>query len=84
MIFIDKLNYRTDGHGYVEPGNTHVFVIPAEGGTPRQITSGEFNHSGRLSWSPDGKRIALTGNRDDDWEFNPENTELWSVDVATR
>ena len=59
-----------------------VFVIPADGGTPRQITSGDFNHSGPLSWSPDGNRIALTGNREDDWEFNPENTELWSVDVA--
>ena len=82
VIFIDKLNYRTDGHGYFEPGNTHVFVIPADGGTPRQITSGDFNHSGRLSWSADGKRIALTGNREDDWEFNTENTELWSVDVA--
>ena len=82
VIFIDKLYYRTDGLGYLEPGNTHVFVIPADGGTPRQITSGDFNHSGRLSWSPDGNRIALTGNREDDWEFNPENTELWSVDVA--
>ena len=83
VIFIDKLYYRTDGLGYIEPGNTHAYVIPADGGTPRQITSGDFNHSGRLSWSPDGDRIALTGNRDDDWEFNPENTELWSVDVAS-
>ncbi len=81
VIFIDKLYYREDGQGYIETGNAHVFVIPAEGGTPRQVTSGNFNHTGPLSWSPDGNRIALTGKRDVDWEFNPENTELWSVDV---
>ena len=55
VIVIEKLNYRANGRGYLEPGNTHVFVIPADGGTPRQITSGDFNHSGPLSWSPDGK-----------------------------
>lgn len=82
VIVIDSLNYRADGRGYLEPGNTHVFVIPAEGGTPRQLTSGAFDHSGPLSWSPDGSTILLASNRDEDWEFNRGNTELWSVDVA--
>lgn len=82
VIVIESLNYRADGRGYLEPGNTHVFVIPADGGTPRQVTSGEYDHSGPLAWSPDGQRIVLSSNRDDDWEFNRRNTELWSVDVA--
>ena len=82
VIVIEKLNYRADGHGYLEPGNTHVFVIPADGGTPRQVTSGEYDHSGPLAWSPDGQRIVLSSNREDDWEFNRRNTELWSVDVV--
>ena len=83
VIVIDSLNYRADGRGYLEPGNTHVFVIPADGGTPRQLTSGDFDHSGPLAWSPDGQSIVLTSNREDDWEFNRRNTELWSVDVAS-
>ena len=82
VIVIEKLNYRADGRGYLEPGNTHIFVIPADGGTPRQVTSGDYDHNGPLAWSPDGKRIVLTSNREDDWEFNRRNTELWSVDVA--
>ena len=82
VIVIESLNYRADGRGYLEPGNTHVFVIPADGGTPRQVTSGEYDHSGPLAWSPDGQNIVLSSNRDDDWEFNRRNTELWSVDVA--
>jgi dipeptidyl aminopeptidase/acylaminoacyl peptidase len=83
VIVIDKLNYRADGRGYLEPGFTHVFVIPADGGTPRQITSGDFNHNGSLAWSPDGETIVVSANRDDDWEFNRRNTELWSVTVAS-
>jgi len=81
VIVIDALYYRADGRGYLEPGNTHVFVIPAEGGTPRQVTTGAFNHRGPLAWSRDGRSILMSSNREDDWEFNRRNTELWSVDV---
>ena len=35
VIVIENLYYRADGRGYLEPGYTHVFVIPADGGTPR-------------------------------------------------
>lgn len=83
VIVIESLNYRADGRGYLEPGYTHVFVIPADGGTPRQITSGDFDHGGPLAWSPDGQSIVLSSNREDDWEFNRGNTELWSVDVSS-
>jgi len=82
VIVIDKLYYRADGRGYLEPGYTHLFVMPADGGTPRQVTSGEFNHGGPLAWAPDGQSIVLSSNREDDWEFNRRNTELWSVRVA--
>ena len=83
VIIIEKLNYRADGRGYLEPGNTHIFVIPADGGTPRQVTSGEYDHSGRLAWSPDGQSIVFASNRNDDWEFNRINTDLWSVEVES-
>lgn len=41
---IDRIGYRFDGAGYLQPGYAHVFVLPAEGGTPRQITQGDFQH----------------------------------------
>ena len=83
VTVIDRLYYRADGRGYLEPGFTHVFVIPAEGGTPRQVTSGDYNHSGQLAWSPDGSKIVLSANRNEDWEYAPRNTDLWSVDIAS-
>ncbi|MGY8795183.1 MAG: DPP IV N-terminal domain-containing protein, partial [Woeseiales bacterium] len=83
VTVIESLHYRSDGRGYLEPGNTHVFVIPAEGGTLRQLTSGDFNHGSSLAWSPDGQMLVVSSNREEDWEFNRRNTELWSIDVDT-
>jgi len=82
VTYIDSIYYRADGRGYLEPGYTHIFVIPAEGGTPRQVTSGDFNHGGTLAWSPDGESIVFSANRNDDWEHRTRNSDLWSVNVA--
>ncbi len=76
------MTYRSDGEGLLEHGYTHVFVLPAEGGTPRQLTSGDFDHNSQLSWSPDGKALIFSANRLDNWEFDPENSEVYEVLVA--
>lgn len=80
---IDRMTYRADGQGFLELGYTHVFVVPAEGGTPRQVTKGDFNHGGPLSWSPDAKTLILSANRHADWEHRPLNSELFTLDVAS-
>ena len=40
----------------LEPAYRHVFVIPVSGGTPRQLTSGDYQHRGPLAWSPDNTK----------------------------
>ncbi|MCG8607095.1 S9 family peptidase [bacterium] len=79
---IRKLQYRADGRGYLEDGFTHLFVLSAEGGTPRQITSGEFNHGGAPSWTPDSRTLIFSANRHDDWQFEPLNSEIYEVALA--
>jgi acylaminoacyl-peptidase len=79
---IQKLIYRADGDGYLEPGYTHVFVVPADGGTPRRLTTGAFNHDGRLAWTPDGKSLLVSGNRHADAEYEPLDSEIYEVTVA--
>ncbi len=79
---IDKLYYRADGRGYIEPGRTHLFVMPAEGGSPRQLTAGDFEHGGAYDWWPDGSAIVFTANRDEDWEYAPRRAALWQVALA--
>ncbi len=78
---IDTVLYRADGEGYLESGYTHVFVLPADGGTPRQLTRGDFNHSGPLSWTPDSRRIVFSANRRDGWEYQPVERDVYSVNV---
>jgi len=80
---IDRAVYRTDGGGFVEQGSTHVFVAPADGGTARQLTTGDYDHGGPLAWTPDGSAIVFSANRQENWEFDPIESELFEVSVAT-
>lgn len=80
---IDRVFYRFDGQGYLDPGFIHVFVVPASGGTPRQLTSGDFNYQGPLSFTPDGSAIVFSANRADDWELDPRESEVFSLSLET-
>jgi dipeptidyl aminopeptidase/acylaminoacyl peptidase len=79
---ITHVVYRADGEGYLEEGFSHVFVVPADGGTPRQVSSGHFHHDGSPVWTPDGKFLLVTANRRDDWEYEPMDTEIHELSVA--
>ena len=79
---VDRLVYRADGQGFLDPGYAHVFVVPADGGTPRQLTSGAYDHGSTLSWAPDGQTIVVAANRVDDWEYDPLETNLYAVSLA--
>lgn len=79
----DLLTYRADGQGYIEPGFEKIFVVPATGGAPRQLTFGRYHDGGPLSWSPDGTTIYFGANRRPDWEDDPVEGEVYALDVAT-
>lgn len=79
---IEKLRYRADGRGYLEDGYTQLFTLPVDGGTPRQITSGDFNHGGAPSWTPDSKTLIFSANRHANWEFEPLNSEIYEVSLT--
>ena len=77
----DRLKHEADGRGYMPTGFTHIFMISAEGGTARQLTSGDYSHGGSLSFSPNGKEIYFSANRVDDWEYRFRNSEVYKVNV---
>ncbi|MDX1389929.1 MAG: LpqB family beta-propeller domain-containing protein, partial [Acidobacteriota bacterium] len=81
---IEKLQYRSDGQGYLKDGYYHLFVVPSDGGTPTQLTDGDFNHPGPPAWTPDGRALVFSANRHDDWEYDPLDTELYEVSVDER
>ncbi len=54
----DQLAFETEpvAHRLENPADSEVFVIPANGGTPRQITHNQ-GLEGRLAWDPAGKHL---------------------------
>ena len=78
----DRLYHERDGSGYVEPGFSHVYVVPAEGGTPRQVSDGNFHHR-NPEWRSDGQALFVTGNRSEDWQYDFRNSEVYIIDLAS-
>src|SRR5262249_43278741 len=87
---VSTLHYRQDRIGFLEDGFTHLFVVPAEGGTPRALTSGkwsvgagELRSGATIDWTSDSKTIVFNGNRATDAEMQYEIAHILAVDVAT-
>ncbi len=78
---IEDVLYRADGGGFVRSGSTHVFVVPADGGTPRQLTDGPYNHGGPLGWAADGSAVFFSTNRNEDFERDLIESDIWRVSL---
>jgi len=54
-------------------GWSHVYLLAATGGTPKQVTDGNFEDENPV-FSPDGKQIAFLSNRE-----VPEANNIWLI-----
>ncbi|MDW3647073.1 MAG: S9 family peptidase [Bacteroidia bacterium] len=82
-VYIDDVTYRSDGGGFNPAGFAHVFILPADGGTARQLTEGDNNFFGAVSWTKDGKSLILSANIHEDKDYEPANSELYKLDIAS-
>jgi dipeptidyl aminopeptidase/acylaminoacyl peptidase len=81
--YIDQMYYRSDSGGYNQIGFSHIYLVPALGGTARQITSGDFNHSGVINWSKDSSKLIISGDRHPDWQDRPLESDIYQIDINT-
>ncbi|WP_337169633.1 S9 family peptidase [Gemmatimonas aurantiaca] len=79
---VTKVKYRADRQGFLENGLRQLFTVPADGGTPRQITTGDWAANG-TTWMPDGKALLFTSLRTPDSEYAWRESEIYKVDVAS-
>ena len=82
LEIITDITYRTDGGGYLKAGYTHVYVVSADGGMPRQLTFGAYNEGGPLAWSADDRFVYAVGNRTANWRREPVESELYRISLA--
>src|SRR6266404_2241307 len=66
------VNQKKDGY------DTSLWIIPASGGTARQLTSGPRDSSPQ--WSPDGKMLAFARSNEKDGKPQPGQIFLLSMD----
>lgn len=81
-IYIDQMNYRGDGQGYLKSGNEQLFIISTDGGTPRQLTFTANDH-GNPIWSKDGKSLYFDANLHENHEMEPRNSEIYQLTIST-
>ena len=86
----EDLIYRFNGPGYLKPGYSQIFVISADGGAPRQLTTGNFPHGPNTgefggsypAWAPEGKSVILSMNGTSNFEYEPLHTELFEISTV--
>lgn len=80
---IDTTSYRSDGRGYLPSGFNQIYILPVSGGTPRQLTTGNYPNDGKLAFSADDKAIYFSANRSEDYALHPLTSDLFSVNIDT-
>jgi dipeptidyl aminopeptidase/acylaminoacyl peptidase len=88
--YVETLHYRQDQVGFLEDGFTHLFVVPADGGTERALTTGkwsvgagELRGPASISWTPDSQTIVFNAVRDANADLKYDTSFLYVVDVAS-
>ena len=89
---VNRYHYRGDRIGYYESGHPQLFVVPADGGTPRQVTRGTFDigakfdglpEGSEMDWLADGRTIVFDGDDDPDADRHYTVSNIYAVDVAS-
>jgi dipeptidyl aminopeptidase/acylaminoacyl peptidase len=87
-----SLHFKQDRVGFMETGNRHLFLVSADGGTPRQLTKGNWSVGSRfdaldgaVGWdfTPDARTIVFDGLADSTADLNYRNSNIYAVDVSS-
>src|SRR5919202_53643 len=88
---VETLHFKQDRRGFMESGYVHLFVVSADGGTPREVTKGKWSVGARFDqlpggvtygWLPDGRTIVVEGYQDSTGaDRNYRDDNIYAVDI---
>jgi dipeptidyl aminopeptidase/acylaminoacyl peptidase len=78
----ERLPYKADGIGDLPAGSQQVFVVAADGGAPRQLTSIQSGTLSGLSWGVDSQTLYYSHGAqiEDGWDFR--EADIYAVTLA--
>ncbi len=79
---VTGLHSRFDGLGWFDSRRSHLFVIAAAGGEPKQVTDGDWDDADP-SWSPDGLELAFVSDRSVT-RFDEAHRDVWVTPAGRR
>ena len=80
---LDRVRYQADGQGFLKPEFRQIFILPETGGTARQLTQGDFHYGADMVFTPDSKALVFSANLDPEWEFQPRDSNLYQLNLAS-
>jgi dipeptidyl aminopeptidase/acylaminoacyl peptidase len=89
---VRSIHYRADQRGMLQPGYVHLFTVPSDGGTPREVTRGDWSVGSRFDqlpggvgwdWLPGGKSVVVDGLKISNPDTIYRDAYLYQVDVAS-
>ncbi len=80
---IDQMDYSQDRVGFLDRGFRQIFVVPSDGGTSRQVTTGEWDVSNGITWTRDSKSLLFSSYREPDSDYEREQANLYTVNIQT-
>lgn len=78
---ITRLDYKSDGTGYLPQERWHLWLVDVQSGEAMQLTTGELWDERTPAWSPDGEQILFISNRAPQPDLALNHDELWTVPV---
>lgn len=81
-VVIDEVNFRFDGQGFLESGDSEIYLVPSDGGAPRRLTYTGSDVAAPLAWAPGGDALYFSANKDDP-ERDPIDTDLYELRLSS-
>jgi dipeptidyl aminopeptidase/acylaminoacyl peptidase len=79
-IVIDRYQFKSDSRGYLDRRRNHIYLFDVASRKLDSLTIGDFDDS-NARWSPDGKLLAFSSNREGEDPDRTDNTDIYVVEA---